>query len=91
MLDFVLRWSSFDDGDEYILPEFGLTPAAFYRRVLSLITKESGGTNVATRASLRTFCLSKLSPSPPPIRATTINAPLPSSVRRSSSSTKNCL
>ena len=85
MVDFVLRWSSFDDGDEYILPEFGLTPTAFYRRVLNLITKESGGTDVATCASLRTFCLSKLSQLP------SLAHPLPSSVRRSSASTKNCL
>ncbi|MGV9949639.1 DUF3263 domain-containing protein [Rhodococcus aetherivorans] len=61
MLAFVLRWSPFGGGDDYILPEFGLTPAAFYRRVLALLTLQSGGTDVATRAHLRQFCVSKLS------------------------------
>lgn len=36
MASFVLRWGPFDHGDEYILPEFGITPVAFYRRVLVL-------------------------------------------------------
>lgn len=37
MLSFVARWAPFDHGDEYILPEFGIAPSTFYRRVLALV------------------------------------------------------
>ncbi|MDO1481841.1 DUF3263 domain-containing protein [Rhodococcus ruber] len=67
MLDFVLRWSPFDDGDEYILPEFGLTPTAFYDRVLALVTTPTDEIDVGTCARLRDICRSKL---PRPARRT---------------------
>ncbi|MFC9556214.1 DUF3263 domain-containing protein [Rhodococcus sp. NPDC056960] len=60
MLDFLLRWSPFDAGDEYILPEFGLTPEAFYRRVLTLVTDPTDEMDAGTRARLRDICKSKL-------------------------------
>ncbi|MGV0705405.1 hypothetical protein [Mycolicibacterium porcinum] len=31
------RWAPFDHGDEYIFPEFGIVPSAFYQRVLALV------------------------------------------------------
>lgn len=39
MLSFVARWAPFDHGDEYILPEFGIAPSTFYRRVLAFVQK----------------------------------------------------
>lgn len=37
MLSFVIRWEPYGDGDEYILPEFGIEPVLFYRRILALL------------------------------------------------------
>lgn len=62
MLDFALRWSPFgNDGDEYILPEFGLTPATFYQRVLTLVTTGTVRIDAATCSLLERICLDKLS------------------------------
>ncbi|MCB8910586.1 DUF3263 domain-containing protein [Rhodococcus rhodochrous] len=67
MIDFVLRWSPFDDGDEYILPQFGLTPAAFYYRVRTLLTAPTDEIDLATCSLLREICRTKLSrPTPHP-------------------------
>jgi hypothetical protein len=33
MLDFAIKWAPFGGGDEHILPEFGVLPAVFYRRL----------------------------------------------------------
>ncbi|MCB8914054.1 DUF3263 domain-containing protein [Rhodococcus rhodochrous] len=60
MVDFVLRWSSFDDGEEYILPEFGLTPTTFYRRVLALLAAPTDELDIATCSLLREICIAKL-------------------------------
>ncbi len=60
MVDFVLRWSSFDDGDEYILPEFGLTPTMFYRRVLALLAVPTDELDISTCSLLREICMAKL-------------------------------
>lgn len=38
MIDFAYRWRDFD-GDEYILPEFGIQPDEFYRRLLSILVE----------------------------------------------------
>ncbi|MFF0818648.1 hypothetical protein ACFYVR_26395 [Rhodococcus sp. NPDC003318] len=35
-IDFALRWGAFD-GDEYILPEFGVQPEEFYRGLLEIL------------------------------------------------------
>jgi len=64
MIDFVLRWSPSHDGDEYILPEFGLTPEVFYRRVLALSTVCSGEIDDTTSSLVRNICLAKLVDSP---------------------------
>ncbi|MGX7729577.1 DUF3263 domain-containing protein [Rhodococcus sp. 2H158] len=60
MVDFALRWSPFGDGDEYILPQFGLTPTAFYRRVFALATTSTDEIDTATSSLLRDICTSKL-------------------------------
>lgn len=60
VVDFVLRWSPFEDEDEYILPGFGLTPEVFYRRVLTFATTPTGEIDTATRSLLRDICTSKL-------------------------------
>ncbi|QHG85525.1 DUF3263 domain-containing protein (plasmid) [Rhodococcus rhodochrous] len=60
MVDFVLRWSSFDDGDEYILPEFGLTPTTFYRRVLALLAAPTDELDISTCSLLRDICRAKV-------------------------------
>jgi len=60
MVDFVLRWSPYADGDEYILPQFGLTPAAFYRRVLALLAAPTDEIDISTCSSVREICRAKL-------------------------------
>ncbi|MBP2214640.1 hypothetical protein JOJ87_004984 [Rhodococcus ruber] len=62
MLAFAAKWSPFGGGDEHILPEFGLTPAVFYRRLLAMVTTTpTDEVDFATRTFLRQFCVSKLS------------------------------
>lgn len=38
MIRWAVRWLPFDTGDEYIFPDFGVTPAVFYRRISALIS-----------------------------------------------------
>lgn len=40
LVRFAAQWAPFGGGDEYIYPEFGLTPEQFYRRVLDVIQTE---------------------------------------------------
>nr|WP_206024149.1 DUF3263 domain-containing protein [Rhodococcus sp. 14C212] len=62
MLAFAAKWSPFGGGDEYILPEFGLTPAIFYQRVLDLVTNTpTNDVDFATRNRLQKFCALELS------------------------------
>ncbi|KOS53215.1 hypothetical protein [Rhodococcus rhodochrous] len=62
LLAFAAKWSPFGGGDEHILPEFGLTPAIFYQRVLDLVTKTpTNDVDFATRNHLQKFCSLKLS------------------------------
>ena len=65
MLAFATKWSRFGGGDEYILPEFGLTPSAFYQRILAMVTSTLiNEVDFATRQYLREFCSHKnISPS----------------------------
>lgn len=69
MLAFAAKWSPFGGGYEHILPEFGLTPAVFYRRLLAMVTTTpTDEVDFATRTFLRQFCVSKLSRSTRPAR-----------------------
>ncbi|ABH00668.1 hypothetical protein RHA1_ro11021 (plasmid) [Rhodococcus jostii RHA1] len=42
LLAFAIRWEPFGGGDEFILPEFGLPPVSFYRRVLADLQSGAG-------------------------------------------------
>jgi len=62
MLAFAVKWFPYGGGDEYILPEFGMMPAVFYQRVLTLVTNPFlNEVNFATRNRLHRFCALKLS------------------------------
>ncbi|GAF43612.1 hypothetical protein RW1_009_00360 [Rhodococcus wratislaviensis NBRC 100605] len=37
LVKFALWWEPFGGGDEYIFPEFGVDPVAYYRRLLNLL------------------------------------------------------
>ena len=61
MLAFATKWSSFGGGDEYILPEFGITPVVFYQRLLVMVTSTLiNDVDFSTRTYLMDFCSSKL-------------------------------
>ncbi|WP_213577431.1 DUF3263 domain-containing protein [Rhodococcus sp. USK13] len=61
MLAFAAKWSRFGGGDEYILPEFGITPQVFYQRLLTMVTSTLiNDVDFSTRTYLRDFCSSKL-------------------------------
>lgn len=60
ILEFAVRWHCFD-GDEYILPTFGITPAVFYQRVLWLLNDgKAHGLDVRTYQLVRHLCHRKL-------------------------------
>lgn len=61
MIFHALTWLPFGSGDEYIFPEFGVTPAVFYHKIVLLIT--AGHANFVdshTREELRDFCGRKI-------------------------------
>ena len=61
MLAFATKWSRFGGGDEYILPEFGITPVVFYQRLLAMVTSTLiNDVDFSTRTYLMDFCSSKL-------------------------------
>ncbi|MBB4133996.1 hypothetical protein [Gordonia humi] len=38
MIWWAIKWLPFETGDEYIFPDFGVTPAVFYHRIVMLIS-----------------------------------------------------
>lgn len=63
MLAFATKWSRFGGGDEYILPEFGVTPSVFYQRLLTMVTSTlTDELDFPTRQYLREFCSFKIFP-----------------------------
>lgn len=60
LLTYALRWCNYGGGDEQIFPEFGLTPEAFYRRVLDLVDGYIE-LDCRTVTHLRTHCNEKVS------------------------------
>jgi hypothetical protein len=61
MVDFVARWGPFDHGDEYILPEFGIAPSIFYRRVLAHVQDTPfPAMGESDRQRVIGYCLAKL-------------------------------
>ena len=61
MLDFAVKWAPFGGGDEHILPEFGVLPAVFYRRLQRLLTHHPT-LNDSLRLRLDELCTLKLAP-----------------------------
>ncbi|KXX58912.1 hypothetical protein [Rhodococcus sp. LB1] len=61
MLDFAVKWAPFGGGDEHILPEFGIFPAVFYRRLQRLLTHHPT-LNDTVRRRLDELCTLKLAP-----------------------------
>ncbi|WP_063130983.1 hypothetical protein [Nocardia fusca] len=62
MVEFVVKWYRFGNGDEYILPAFGIAPGIFYQRVLWLLdTDKDHYLDSRTEQQLREFCMRKLS------------------------------
>ncbi len=61
-IDFAIKWLPFDGGDEYILPQFGITPYAFYVRLHTLLqTRPTTGLGLAAKRQLAEACAAKLS------------------------------
>jgi len=61
MVDFAAQWMSFDGGDEYILPEFGIDPTTYYRRVLTILqTPPSPPLDPVDRQRIVELCQQKL-------------------------------
>ena len=63
MVDFAAQWVAFDGGDEYILPEFGVDPTTYYRRVLTILqTPPSPPLDPEDRQRIVERCQRKLTP-----------------------------
>ena len=59
-LQFLSRWMPYGGCDEEILPEFGLTPKEFYRRLAQLLDKGVLAMDFTLRQRLREFCHVKI-------------------------------
>jgi hypothetical protein len=64
MLDFAVKWAPFGGGDEHILPEFGVFPTVFYRRLRRLLTHHAD-INDSLRRRLEELCTLKLASTHP--------------------------
>ena len=64
MLDFAVKWAPFGGGDEHILPEFGILPTVFYRRLQRLLTRHTT-INDSVKRRLDELCTTKLTPTRP--------------------------
>lgn len=61
MLRFALSWLPYGGGDELVLPEFGIFPPVFYRRLLRLLeTCHDPEVDPAAKAELVELCSLKL-------------------------------
>ncbi|MFC9362717.1 DUF3263 domain-containing protein [Rhodococcus sp. NPDC057014] len=61
MLAFARTWHPYGGNDEQILPEFGITAATFYQRVLSLCSRPlTHGVDEDECLAMRAFCVEKL-------------------------------
>ncbi|AHK36157.1 hypothetical protein Pd630_LPD17003 (plasmid) [Rhodococcus opacus PD630] len=59
LLDFAVKWAPFGGGDEHILPEFGIYPNVFHRRLQRLLTR-TADVNHSVRHRLNELCIHKL-------------------------------
>ncbi|MDF3312705.1 hypothetical protein P3H15_48070 [Rhodococcus sp. T2V] len=64
IIGFALRWAPFDGGDEYILPQFGITPATFYRRLAAILRDGHTRLDHGVREILTGLCRNKLPDAP---------------------------
>lgn len=60
MIRFALRWAPFDSGDEYIFPQFGITPPTFYRRLAEILRDNNSQVDHAERETLTTLSHRKI-------------------------------
>ncbi|MDV2477590.1 hypothetical protein F8M49_23375 [Rhodococcus zopfii] len=61
-IDFAIKWLPFGGGDEYILPQFGITPNTFYLRLHTLLqSRPTIGLGLAAKRKLVEACAVKLS------------------------------
>ena len=61
MLRWAVKWLPFETGDEYIFPNFGVTPAVFYHRISLLISTDAvNDIEAGLRMRLRKRCSDKL-------------------------------
>ncbi|MFZ2178859.1 MAG: hypothetical protein WAW17_33465 [Rhodococcus sp. (in: high G+C Gram-positive bacteria)] len=57
MVKFALKWLPYGGGDEHILPEFGVTPDEFYRRLSLLVnTVRATRVDLGSRRQLVELC-----------------------------------
>ncbi len=67
MLTFAVQWAPFGAGDEFILPEFGITPRAFYHRLRAILfSTTSPRLGPRTTQHLLNLCATKVGPVSPP-------------------------
>lgn len=59
MLDFAVKWAPFGGGDELILPEFGIFPTVFYRRLQRVLHRHTT-VDDRVRRRLDDLCRAKL-------------------------------
>jgi len=63
MLTFAVQWAPFGGGDEFILPEFGITPGAFYHRLRAILfSTTSPRLGPRTTQHLLNLCATKVGP-----------------------------
>ncbi|KXX58994.1 DUF3263 domain-containing protein [Rhodococcus sp. LB1] len=61
MLAFARTWQPYGGNDDQILPEFGVTAATFYQRVLALLSRPlTHGVEATECQGMRAFCVEKL-------------------------------
>ncbi|MGW8815885.1 DUF3263 domain-containing protein [Gordonia terrae] len=61
MLRWAVKWLPFETGDEYIFPDFGVTPAVFYHRIAMLIsTGAANHIEPGLRMRLRKHCSDRI-------------------------------
>lgn len=64
IIGFALQWAPFDHGDEYILPQFGIVPRTFYRRLAEILRDSHTRLDHGVRETLTTLCRDKLRDQP---------------------------
>ena len=54
LINFVVQWCQFGGGEDLMLPELGVVPTEFYRRVMAVVERgKNSGLSDSTRLFLR--------------------------------------